>query len=93
MIVGAALVISSCSVLEHNSAVDKGIGLKLKGTGYTEYFYYYKGHNFWDFLFAFLLKKVYSKRKEFAPTRSKFFPFREDLFQKGTKTELPGRPE
>ena len=27
-------------------------------------------------------KRVYSKRKEFAPLGSKFFPFRVDLFQK-----------
>ena len=32
--------------------------------------------------FAFW-KKIYSKRKEFAPIGSKFFPFRVDLFQKG----------
>ena len=30
-----------------------------------------------------LLPRVYSKRKEFAPLGSKFFPFRVDPFEKG----------
>ena len=34
-------------------------------------------------LFCFLLKVVYSKRKEFAPLGSKFFPFRVDIFSEG----------
>ena len=44
----------------------------------------YKGNNLSDFLFDFLQnqatseKWVYSKRKEFAPPGSKFFPFRVD---------------
>ena len=33
-------------------------------------------------VFASLLKRVYSERKEFAPLGSKFFPFRIDPFQK-----------
>ena len=33
--------------------------------------------------FLSLLKKVYSKRKEFAPNGSKFFPFRVDHFSEG----------
>ena len=33
--------------------------------------------------FASLLKGVYSKRKEFAPLGSKFFPFRVDPFSEG----------
>ena len=56
-----------------------------------------KGDNFFDF---FLLsctytpfwKGVYSKRKEFAPKGSKFFPFRVEPFSEGRKTmwiELP----
>ena len=52
-----------------------------------------KGDNFCDFLFAFLRtdpfwKRVYSKRKEFAPKGSKFLPFIVDHFQKGVKTIL-----
>ena len=59
---------------------------------------FYKEDNFWYFLFAVWMfnpfrKGVYSKRKEFAPTGSKFFPFRVDtVFQMGGKnslTELP----
>ena len=34
-------------------------------------------------LFVPLLKMVYSKRKEFAPLESKFFPFRVDPFSEG----------
>ena len=46
---------------------------------------FHKGNNFCDFLLVFLhtnpiLKMVYSKRKEFAPHVSKFFPFRVDPF-------------
>ena len=49
-----------------------------------------KGDKFCDFLYAFLysnplLKGVYSKRKEFAPKGSKFFPFRVDLISEGRK--------
>ena len=29
--------------------------------------------------------RIYSKRKEFAPTWSKFFPFKVDLFSEGTR--------
>ena len=52
---------------------------------------FYTGDNFCNFLFEFhntkyLWKGVYSKRKEFASKGSKFFPFREDPFQKGDKT-------
>ena len=50
-----------------------------------------------DFFFAFLYpnpfcKGVNSKRKQFAPIGSQFFPFRVDPFQQGAKpvfTELP----
>ena len=58
----------------------------------------YLGDNLCDFVFSFLhmkplLKRVYSKRKEFAPKGSKFFPFRVDLFsewrQKPFRQELP----
>ena len=48
---------------------------------------FYTNDNFWvaGFLFAFCahqfpLERVYSKRKEFAPHGSKFFPLRVDLF-------------
>ena len=46
---------------------------------------FFKGDNFYDFLFSFLhtkphMKGIYSKRIEFAPLWSKFFPFRVDLF-------------
>ena len=48
----------------------------------------YKGDNFYVFRFLFrytkhFLKRVYSKRKEFAPTGSKFFPVRVDPFEEG----------
>ena len=44
--------------------------------------------DFCDFLFTFLLeksllKRTYSKRKEFAPKESKFFIFRVDPFPEG----------
>ena len=44
--------------------------------------------NLCDFQFSFpanqsFLKKAYCKRKESAPTGSKFFPFRVDLFSEG----------
>ena len=46
-----------------------------------------------DFRFALrhterFLKRVNSKRKEFAPTGSKFFPFRVDPFSEGRRTIL-----
>ena len=52
-----------------------------------------KGDNFFDF---FLLsctytpfwKGVYSKRKEFAPKGSKFFPFRVEPFSKGRQNNV-----
>ena len=49
---------------------------------------FYKDDNLCDFLFAFLrtkslIKGVNSKRKEFAPTGSKFFPFRVDRLSEG----------
>ena len=53
---------------------------------------FYKVENFNDFMFAFLepsqalFENVYSKRKEFAPPGSKFFPFRVDHFSEGRKT-------
>ena len=47
----------------------------------------------WDFLLAFLhtypfWKGVYSKRKEFAPHGSKFFPFRVDPFSEGRQKKF-----
>ena len=57
-----------------------------------------KRDNVWDSLFAFLrqikplLKRVFSKRKEFASMGSKFFPFRVDPFSEAAQsilTELP----
>ena len=78
----------------------------IKGTGRVFFRHIYKGDNFCDYLFAFphtnpLWKGVYSKRKEFAPFktkehrnkydtpfRSKFFPFRVDLFSQGDKINL-----
>ena len=57
---------------------------------------FYKGNKFWDFLFVFLhirhLKGAYTKRKEFTPCGSKFFPFRVGPFSEGRQmvlTELP----
>ena len=52
-----------------------------------------QGRKLCNFLFQFLrtdslLKRVYSKRKEFAPFGSKFFPFRVDPFKKGGKNNL-----
>ena len=46
---------------------------------------FFARENFCDFLFAFLYNKSlvrrgFSKRKEFAPEQSKFFPFRVDPF-------------
>ena len=35
-----------------------------------------------------LLKRVYFKRKEFAPKGSKFFPFKVDLFSKGKQNNF-----
>ena len=54
---------------------------------------FYKGDKLRNFMFAFLLiktllKGVHSKRKEFAPRGSKFFPFRVDPFSEGSKTIL-----
>ena len=56
-----------------------------------------QGRQLFDFLIALLytkplLERVFSKRKEFAPYGSKFFPFRKTPFQKEAKlilTELP----
>ena len=55
--------------------------------------HFYKGDNFCDFLFTFLLtksllKKFDSKRKEFAPKGSKFFPCRLDPFTKGMQNKF-----
>ena len=41
-----------------------------------------QGRQFCQNCFASLLKEVYYKRKEFAPTGSKFFPFKVDPFQR-----------
>ena len=49
----------------------------LKGKGYT-----FRGGDCQILCFA-SEKGIYSKRKEFAPTGSKFFPEREDPFQEG----------
>ena len=40
----------------------------------------FRGGNFVETIFATLLKRGYSKRKDFAPLGSKFFPFRVDPF-------------
>ena len=53
----------------------------------------YKGGNFCDFLFAFLhtsllLKGANSKRKEFSPVGSKFFPLSVDSFSEGRQTNF-----
>ena len=61
---------------------------KLMMTRYIWYFFFppnLQGRQLCDFLFALLstIKGVYSKRKEFAPPGSKFFPFRVDSFSKG----------
>ena len=50
-----------------------------------------------NFLFAFqcisvFLKEVYSKRKEFAPNGSKFFPFKVDPFSEGRQNSLRKLP-
>ena len=54
---------------------------------------FHKGLNICNFLFAFLrsnslLKGVYSIRKEFAPSGSKFFPYSVDPYLEGTKNIL-----
>ena len=46
--------------------------------------YTFRGDNSVEIDFASLLKRVYSKRKEFAPCGSKFFPFKVEHFSKGT---------
>ena len=55
-------------------------------------FYFYKG-GYFDSVFTSphnnpFIKGVYSKRKEFAPRGSKFFPFRVDPFLEGRQTIL-----
>ena len=52
-----------------------------------------KEGNFCDLLFAFqyiqsFWKDVYSKRKEFAPNGSKFFPFRVGPFSEGRQNSF-----
>ena len=62
--------------------------------GYTRWMFshFYKD-NCCNYLIAFLclkpfLKSVYSKKKEFAPLWSKFFPFRVDHFSEGGNVSL-----
>ena len=62
---------------------------------FSEYLHlhFYKVDNFCDFLFAFLhkeslLKRFYSKRKEFAPGGSKFLLFRVDRFAVGEQNNF-----
>ena len=43
-----------------------------------------QGGNFFKIVFVPFWKLVYSKREEFAPHGSRFFPFRIDLFSGGT---------
>ena len=43
----------------------------------------FKGINSVKLFYPSLVKRVCFKRKEFAPSGSKFFPFREDLFSEG----------
>ena len=45
-----------------------------------------KGDNFWGFLLS--EKGIYSMRKEFAPSGSKFFPNRLDAFSEGKEIAL-----
>ena len=59
----------------------------MKATGYTQliFYHFYKGDNYCDFVCVpahqiSSEKGVYSKREEFAPKGSKFFPFRADPF-------------
>ena len=54
----------------------------IKGHWYT-----FKGDNSVKVVFAPFWKGTYSKRKEFAPIGSKFFPFRVDPFQIGTDVQ------
>ena len=51
---------------------------KFKGTRYI-----LEGSNSVRLVLSPFWKGVYSKRKEFAPKGSKFFPFREDIFSEG----------
>ena len=49
------------------------------------YYYTVRGGNCVEILSPPFWKGVFSKRKEFAPAGSKFFPFREDPFSKKKK--------
>ena len=54
---------------------------------------FYKGHNFCNFMFAFLhtkslLKEVYTKKKTFASKGNKFFHFKVDPFSEGRQNNL-----
>ena len=46
--------------------------------------YTFRGGNSVKIILSPFLKGIYSKRKEFAPKWSKFFPFRVDPFSEGT---------
>ena len=55
------------------------------------FFFFYKENNFCDYVFAFLkaldfLKRIFSKRKEFALMGRKVLPFKPIPFQEGGKT-------
>ena len=69
---------------KHHQLKDHIIFNFLRGIGLTSSFSanFYIGENFCDFLFAFSINssesEVYSKRKEYAPIGSKFFPLRVD---------------
>ena len=52
----------------------------VMGNGYP-----FKGDNSGNLFYPPSEKGVYSERKEFAPKRSKFFPFRVDPFSEGIK--------
>ena len=54
----------------------------IKGNGYI-----FRGRHLCQNCFASFLKKVHSKRKEFAPSGSKFFRFRVDPFSEAKQTE------
>ena len=67
---------------------DTIFGYCLKAAGYT-----FKGGNSVNFIFAPFRKGVYSKRKEFAPSGRKFFPFRVDFSPQAFSLMLYGLKE
>ena len=60
-------------------------------------FFFYKGKSFCDSLLAFrhkrpILKRVFTKRKDFAPQREQILSFRVDPFPKGRQNSLKELP-